>query len=136
MPVAVLLAAGTMGCGTKSETAQLSGKVTFKGQPVPAGWITFTPDVAAGGLGAVKSCQIKEGAYDTAQCSPPGLKPGVYFIRVAGFDGKKIPLYAQGKQIFNPIDDKLTVATGSTTHDVVVPESAGKNVLIQPTADE
>src|SRR5918993_690853 len=29
------------GCGQK--LGQVSGKVTYKGQPVPAGWVTFRP---------------------------------------------------------------------------------------------
>jgi hypothetical protein len=63
------------------------------------------------------------------------LNPGVYFVRIAGFDGKKIPMYGQGKQIFNPIEEKFTVPEGSTTKDWEIPDSAGANVKIQPTAD-
>src|SRR5262249_27143574 len=111
------------------------GQVTFKGQPVPAGWISFTPDVGAGGRGQVKVFQIKDGAYDSSREDQPGIDPGQYLIRIAGFDGKRIPFYGQGKQIFNPVDDKFTVPPGTTTKDFVIPESAGQNVKIQPTAD-
>lgn len=140
MIVRMLLVAGAClailtGCSSKPTLAQLSGKVTFKGQPVPAGWISFTPDVGAGGLGQVKVFQIKEGGYDSSKDNEPGLTPGAYHIRIAGFDGKKIPFYGQGKQIFNPIEDKFTVPTGTTTKDWVIPESAGHNVQIRPTAD-
>jgi hypothetical protein len=123
------------GCSSKPPLSQLSGKVTFKDQPVPAGWISFTPDVAAGGLGQVKVLQIKDGVYDSAKENDPGLNPGVYQVRIAGFDGVRIPLYGQGKQIFNPIEDKHTVPEGTSTKDFVIPESAGENVQIQPTAD-
>lgn len=125
----------TLGCASKPAVAQLSGKVTFKGKPVPAGWISFTPDVASGGLGEVRVLQVKDGQYDSAKEGTPGLPPGTYMIRIAGFDGKKIPMYGQGKQIFNPIEDTFTVPEGSSTKDFVVPDSAGVNVLIQPTAD-
>jgi hypothetical protein len=123
------------GCTPMPEPAQLSGMVTFKGEPVPAGWISFTPDVAAGNDGPVKVLQINNGAYDSSKGSEPGLKPGPYFIKIAGFDGVRIPLYGQGKQIFNPVDETFTVPAGSSTKDFEIPESAGQNVKIQPTAD-
>ena len=128
------LAALAGGCSAKSVPAQLSGKVTFKGQAVPAGWISFTPEVTAE-FGQVKVFQIKEGVYDSSQENEPGLYPGTYQIRIAGFDGKRIPLYGQGKQIFNPIEDNYTVPDGTSTKDFVIPDSAGQNVKIQPTAD-
>ena len=110
--------------------------MTFKGQPVPAGYISFAPDVESGNRGQLKVFQIKEGVYDSAQETPPGLPPGHYFIRIAGFDGKRIPLYGQGKQIFNEVIDlDHTVPEGSSTKDFVIPESAGQNVQIRPTAD-
>lgn len=124
------------GCTTKPKLAQLSGKVTFKGQPVPAGFISFAPDVASGGLGEMRVLQIKDGVYDSSKEREPGLKPGPYFLRIAGFDGKRIPRYGQGKQIFNEVQDLYhTVPEGESTKDFVIPDSAGENVKIQPTAD-
>jgi hypothetical protein len=124
-----------IGCSSKPQQAQLSGKVTFKGQPVPAGWISFTPDVAKGALGQIKVLQIKDGVFDSSKESEPGLNPGPYLIEIAGFDGKRIPLYGQGKQIFNPIQDEYVVPDSVSTKDWVIPDSAGENVKIQPTAD-
>lgn len=121
-----------VGCSSKPKPAQLSGKVIFKGAPVPAGWISFTPDV---GLGHVKVFQIKDGVYDSSKEDQPGFYPGTYRIRIEGFDGKKIPFYGQGKQIFNPVEDTIDVPDGTSTKDFVIPESAGKNVKIFPTAD-
>lgn len=131
----------TIGCSSQPKASHLSGMVTFKGQPVPAGWISFTPDVAAEGRGKIKTLQIKDGVYDSSKevpankDEPAGLYPGPCLIKIAGFDGKKIPFYGQGKQIFNPIEDKFTVPEGTSTKDWVIPESAGHNVRIQPTAD-
>jgi hypothetical protein len=146
MSVRPLLAAAAflalaVGCSSKGKVAQISGKVTFKGQPVPAGWISFTPDVAAGGTGKVKTFQIVDGTYDSTRDVPASkedevsLKPGPYQVRIAGFNGKKEPFFGQGKQIFNPIEDKYTVPEGSSTKDWVIPESAGHNVKIERTAD-
>ncbi len=122
-----------VGCSeSKPELAQLSGKVTFKGEPVPAGWISFTPGP---GVGSVKVCQIVNGVYDSSKEGEPGIYPGKNQVRIGGFDGKKIPMWGQGKQIFNPIELEFDVPGGTSTKDFVVPESAGKNVKIQPTAD-
>src|SRR5688572_24405376 len=120
------------GCSSEPPMAQVSGTVTFKGEPVPAGWISFTPDADKG---TVRVCQIKDGVYDSSKEGQPGVYPGKNLVKIAGFDGKKVPLWGQGKQIFNPIDDTFDVPAGTSTKDWVIPESAGKNVKIQPTAD-
>jgi hypothetical protein len=124
------------GCGeAKREVANLSGKVTFKGQPVPAGFINFLPDVPRGNRGEVKAFEIKDGVYDTAAGPNPGVYPGANKIMISGFNGKSKPLWPQGVQIFNPINLDLTVATGTNTRDFEVPLSAGQNVRIVPTDD-
>ena len=133
-PLVVLLI--VTGCSSKPKPAQLSGKVTFKGQPVPAGYIAFTPDVGNGGRGSIKVLQIKDGMYDSSKEPPDqALAPGPYLLRIAGFDGKPVPFWGQGKQIFNPVDDAHVVPDGVSTKDFIVPESAGQNVKILPTAD-
>ena len=129
----VVLIALPAGCSSKPKLAQISGTVTFKGEPVPAGWISFTPEA---GVGSVKVCQIRDGKYDSSTEGEPGIHPGKNLIRIAGFDGKKVPFWGQGKQIFNPVDDTFEVPMGTSTKDFVIPESAGKNVQIVPTADE
>jgi hypothetical protein len=129
----LLLAAG---CAAKPKSSQLSGTVTFKGQPVPAGYIAFTPDVGNGGRGSIKVLQIKDGVYDSSNEPPDqALTPGAYLLRIAGFDGKPVPLWGQGKQIFNPVDETFVVPDGVSTKDFTIPESAGQNVKILPTAD-
>src|SRR5262245_50315718 len=118
---AVLIVA--TGCTPRPKQARLSGKVTFKGQPVPAGWIQFTPDVSAGTLGQLTVVQVKEGMYDSATVTEPPLKPGKYLLTIAGFDGKRIPFYGQGKQIFNKVQDSCEVTEGESTKDFVIPDS-------------
>ena len=63
------------GCNPASKVAQISGTVTFKGKPVPAGYITFTPDVASDSLGQVVGFQIQNGKYDSKANVPSGLPP-------------------------------------------------------------
>jgi len=124
------------GCSSQPKPAELSGKVTFKGQPVPAGFISFTPDVGKGNKGQVRVLQIKDGAYDSSKETPPGINPGAYFLQVNGFDGKQLKFYYQGKQIFNQWTDiQFTVPDGTSTKDFEVPPSLGENVKITPTSD-
>jgi hypothetical protein len=128
--------AASSGCGTDKKLGQLKGKVTFNGKPVPAGYISFTPDSSKGNQGSVKVAQIKDGEYDTSLASDPGIVPGPNVIRIAGFDGKPIPRrFVQGKQIFNEYELRETLAAGATTKDFVVPPSAANNLRIVPTAD-
>ena len=131
----IFFAAISVGCNPGPKVAQISGAVTFKGKPVPAGYITFTPDVATGTLGQVVGFQIKDGKYDSKVNVPPGLPPGSYKVRIGGFDGVKIPMWGQGKQIFNPIEDYCTVPESSSTKDFEIPDSARQNLKIEPTAD-
>src|SRR4029450_3432275 len=124
-----------LGCAAKPKPTHLSGKVTFKGQPVPAGYIAFTPDVGKGGRGPIKVVHIKDGVYDSSKEPPDqALTPGAYLLRIDGFDGKPIPLWGQGKQIFNPVNDTYVVPDGVSTKDFTVPDSAGGNVKILRTA--
>jgi hypothetical protein len=130
------LAVAAAGCGPSGpKLVKLSGTVTFKGQPVPAGYISFLPP---SGGGVQRVVQIKDGRYDTAemQGDEKGVHPGPNQVRIAGFDGVVIKFYGQGKQIFNPVDDQYTVPEGGGTKDFVVPDAAGKSVKIEPTSDE
>src|SRR5262249_16001491 len=121
---------------TERKLGQLKGTVRFKGQPVPAGWISFTPDSSKGNQGSVKVAQIKDGVYDTSLGADPGVVPGPTVIRIAGFDGKVIPRFAQGKQIFNLYELRDTVPDEPATKDFTVPESAAANLKFEPTADQ
>jgi len=124
------------GCSPKPKTVQLSGKVIFKGQPVPAGYITFMPDVGDGNRGSIKLLKIKDGIYDSSQEPPDqALTPGAYQLRIAGFDGRIQPRFNQGKQIFNPVEESIVVPDNVSTKDFTIPDSAGQNVKITPTDD-
>lgn len=129
----LIWAAAGCGGGTKRDTVNLVGKVTFKGQPVPAGFINFTPDVPGGNSGEVKGFPIVNGLYDTAQGDNPGIYAGANMVQISGFDGKAQKLWPQGKQIFNPVELKEDVRGGAK--DFQVPDAAGRDVRVVPTAD-
>jgi hypothetical protein len=122
------------GCSSSEQKKiPLSGKVTFKGQPVPAGYISFMPDASQGGKGEVRVVQIQDGVYDSSKEKDPGVYPGPTIIRIAGFDGKPERLYPQGKQIFNAYEIRDTLAGDS--RDFEVPASAARDLKVFPTAD-
>ncbi len=125
-----------VGCSHEAKKGQLSGKVLFNGKPIPAGWISFMPDASEGNRGAVKVAQIKDGVYNTAQESDPGIFPGPTVIRIAGFDGKKEKGFSQGKQIFNAYEMRATLSEGTSTMDFTIPASAAQNLRIERTSDE
>jgi hypothetical protein len=126
----------TSGCRTEvKKVGQLKGKVMFKGQPVAAGYISFTPDNTQGNLGKIKVAQIKDGMYDTSLALDAGVVPGATMVRIAGFDGKPVPKFAQGKQIFNLYELNETLSEGTAIKDFTVPDSAADNLKIEPTAD-
>lgn len=122
------------GCSSKEPMSQIAGTVTFKGKPIPAGNVMFTPDVSLAG-GQVRMFMVTDGAYDSTKDPSPGLMPGKYEVTITGYDGKKIPMYFAGKQIFNAIKEPFVVPAGSTKKDFVVPDSAGVNVKVFETAD-
>jgi hypothetical protein len=128
----VLAAILVAGCaGQEAKKVQLAGKVTFKGQPVPAGYIAFTPDFNQGNAGKdVRVVQIKDGVYDSSTEQDPGIYAGPTIIRIAGFDCKPLPQYPQGKQIFNSHDLRETLEGG--TKDFDVPASAAQKTSASP----
>lgn len=123
-----------VGCDSAPPMAQISGEVTFKGKPIPAGNVTFTPDVDAKG-GKLRMFTVTDGKFDSSKEQDPGILPGTYEVTIAGYDGVRIPMFYQGKQIFNAIKDKHVVPAGKSTKDFSVPDSAGVNVNVFQTAD-
>lgn len=131
----LVVALGLAGCSGAKPTAQLSGKVTFKGKPVPSGYINFMPDSTKQSYGEVRMVRIKDGDYATKEGNANGIFPGEAVIMISGFDGQRVDYYPDGKQIFNPWQTTGTVPTGKGTMDFTVPDSAADNLIITPTAD-
>jgi hypothetical protein len=81
----VLGAVALVGCGGE-KAYHLSGKVTFKGQPVPVGQIVFEPDASAGNKGQAAYAKIKDGYYDT-HLEGQGTVGGPHIVTIHGRDG-------------------------------------------------
>ena len=124
-----------VGCSGEKPTTQLTGTVTFKGKPVPAGYINFMPDSSKKVYGEIRMVRIKDGNFATQEGNANGVFPGESIISISGFDGKPLDYYPDGKQIFNPWQTTGTVPTGKGKMEFTVPDSAADNLKIMPTAD-
>ena len=79
------------GCGTGGPPEHhVSGQVTFRDAPVPAGVVRFLPDAAQGNQGPAGYAPIENGRYDTAR-SGRGTVGGPHAVVISGFDGKADP---------------------------------------------
>lgn len=95
----VVLAAG--GCGGK--TASVSGKVIYKGKPLPGGFVNF---MSEGEKSTVKTSQIKEdGSYSVS-----GLPVGSAKISVQGLAARRLAsLPGQGDKNDTPQQKEVAV---------------------------
>jgi hypothetical protein len=116
-----MLLACCVGCGSDSGH-RVSGKVMFKGQPVPGGKIYFMPDGAKGNQGATGFADIKDGMYDTG-ATGRGAPAGAVIIAVEGIDPSTV--------LFARYELAAELPSASSTKDIDVPESAEKGP-IQP----
>jgi hypothetical protein len=91
------------GCGNDGpERFQLAGRVTFRGQPVPAGTIIFEPDISKGNDGPQGVATITDGSFDTA-LGGRGTIGGPHHITILGCDGVNVTETSpQGKPLFAP----------------------------------
>ena len=137
----VVLLASAGGCGGSSGN-RVSGKVTFKGQPVPAGKIYFSPDTAKGNSGGTGYADIKDGAYDTSATEGQGAPTGAVIISVEGFDPKPPPGAEPDvtmTKLFAGYQKPVDLPAGASVQDIEVPAEAGnipapqsERAVIQP----
>jgi hypothetical protein len=73
------------GCGG-TDACRVSGEVTFNGQPVKTGAISFEP---IQGQAQARSAAIRDGRYETE--GKPGIPPGSYLVRLSAPDLEKTP---------------------------------------------
>jgi hypothetical protein len=115
------------GCGPKStaERYDLTGAVTFRGQPVPKGYLILQPDKAKGNGGPGSKAGVFDGRYETM--AGLGHVGGPHIVSIAGHDG--IP-FDQGDGVMNPVGKPLfptfkvevDLPKESGTYDFVVPD--------------
>jgi Prokaryotic lipoprotein-attachment site len=88
------------GCGQTGPTYyHVAGTVTFGGQPVPKGTVTFEPDAAKGVRGQMGYADLVDGKFDT-RAAGKGVLGGAYVVRILGYDGKAAYEAPYGNGIF------------------------------------
>ncbi len=108
------------GCSGGLDLYPVSGTVTYKGKPVPAGVVWFDPDVTTGSAAPQGFAYIKDGAFDSA-ANGRGVAGGTYLVRVEGFDGKpgnELPL---GKPLFATFEQKTDFPKARSELALAVP---------------
>jgi hypothetical protein len=93
--VAVLVALPMItGCGAKGPRRYaVAGTITFRGQPVPFGYISFEPNSSKANKGPASGATIENGHFQLD--SSKGVLGGHYIIAVDGKDG--IPATIDGE---------------------------------------
>ncbi len=127
----LMFATLALGCGD-GKGYRITGKVTFKGQPVPVGKIYFNPDGSKGNTGPSGYADIKNGEYDTSAAGGRGFIGGPAIIAVEGFDpnakGKSDKDDKSGevliKSLFPRYETSVELPKSSTTKDIEVPADA------------
>jgi hypothetical protein len=116
---AILLAALT-GCGRNKGLTEISGTVTYKNAPVPAGTITIEPDSSRGNRGPQCAAGIANGVFKSR--SNYGSVSGPVVIRVDGFTGKPEGESIIGRPLFPSYEFTAEIPkAASHTLDIVVP---------------
>lgn len=129
----MLLCCVGVGCGG-GDTVRVSGAVTFKGAPLPAGKIYILPDGAKGNTGPAGYADIKDGRYDTATRGSRGAVSGAVIFKIDGYDPaaekKKDPESGElvGTPFFLGYQIPVDLPKGSSTKDLDIPASATKTL--------
>jgi hypothetical protein len=105
----------------------VSGTVTFKDRPVPAGLIAINPDLSKGNDGPQGLAEIKDGRFDTRNLDK-GAPSGAVILMIDGFDGVPQPESPYGKPLFFGYKLSLELPKEATEQSIQVPESAGASV--------
>jgi hypothetical protein len=127
--VAILAAlSASTGCGGGGvKRYDLSGSVTYRGQPVPTGSIVFEPDKTKGNEGPAGFAKIKAGKYDTRQEGGMGIIGGPHLVRIVGLDGKPSGELVQGMPLFPEYSTTVDLPKETGTHDFAVPAGGGSS---------
>lgn len=125
---AVAIIFSMTGCSGEPQREQISGKVTFGGNPVVYGTIDFIPDSAAGHSAPAGSALIVNGAYDTAQ-GGSGIFGGPHLVRITAFEEPPPPSTADETQVVEvkpPLFSGYTIqaSIGGGSRDFDVPAEA------------
>ena len=119
--LALTLAIAT-GCRKSNGLTPVTGRVTFKGSPVPMGNVYIEPDASQGNKGPQCRSSIIKGVF----VSRPdfGSVSGPVIVDVEGSEQRPESEYPV--PLFPRYTFKTEIPKGKATLDIVVPENAGK----------
>lgn len=131
----VAVVAVASGCGrlTDPERYDVRGAVTFRGEPVPSGTITFEPDMSKSNSGPVSVIPIIDGKYDSLALERPGPLAGFLIVRISGYPAPdpdveiQPPLFPEYRTTVD-----LAASKGATVLDFDVPERSRKRGDARP----
>lgn len=120
--VAVLALATSVGCQKSNGLTPVTGRVTFKGSPVPMGNVSIEPDASQGNKGPQCRSSIINGVFT----SRPefGSVTGPVIVDVEGLENR--PDREFPVPLFPRYTFKTEIPKGKATLDIVVPEDARK----------
>lgn len=111
------------GCGRSDgpQRYDLSGLVTYAGQPVPAGMIVFAPDHEAGNEGPGTVVEFTDGRYRTPRGR--GTVGGPHVVRIIGYSGEP-----EGgddstgvRPLFEEYETRVDLPHRNASHDFEIP---------------
>jgi hypothetical protein len=110
------------GCQKSNGLTPVTGRVTWKGNPVPMGNVYIEPDASQGNKGPQCRSSIIKGVF----VSRPdfGSVSGPVTVDVEGSEQR--PESEFPVQLFPRYTFKTEIPKGKATLDIVVPENAGK----------
>ena len=119
--VAVLALATSVGCQKSNGLTPVTGRVTWKGSPVPMGNVSIEPDASQGNKGPQCRSSIINGVFT----SRPefGSVSGPVIVDVEGLENR--PDREFPVPLFPRYTFKTEIPKGKATLDIVVPEDAG-----------
>jgi hypothetical protein len=120
---ALLVGAGCGGDGPARY--RVSGTVSFNGQPVPGGEITFSPDISQGNSGPGSFALIKQGKYETFR--DKGAVAGPHRVSISGYNAMpgEIP-DDQIKELFPIYQTTIELSTKDQQHNFDIPAAASQ----------
>jgi hypothetical protein len=94
---------GLLGCGQNAgpRRYEVSGKVSYRGQPIRVGYINFDPDSSAGNSGPGSMTKIIDGSYRTQPGK--GAVGGPHRVWIVGFDGAPADGLGDGNPLFKEV---------------------------------
>jgi hypothetical protein len=113
------------GCGRNKRLTDLSGKVSWRNAPVPAGVITIEPDSARDNRGPQCAAGIANGTFKSR--SDYGSVSGPVIVRVEGYTGKPEGESMLGRPLFTTYEFTAEIPKAAQhTLDIVVPDEQSR----------